>query len=437
MALGGGTWLKQNKVLPGSYINFVSAAKASSELSSRGIATMPLQLSWGPDGEIFTVTADDFRADCLKLLGYNYADGAMKPLRDLFTSIKTAHLFKLNSGGKKASNTYATAKYTGVRGNALKIVVEKNEAYSDGNQLYDVSTYLDTLCVDVQKGVLDATKLVENDYVTWLSAATLALTAGLPLTGGTDGTVSASTYQAYLDKAESFTFNTMGCTSTDETVKALFVAYNKRLRDEYGVKFQTVLFRCAADFEGIISIENGLKGDATDPSLVYWATGAEAGCAVNATLTNAAYTGEYVPNTDYTQAQLGAAIKAGKLMLHQVDSKVRVLSDVNTLQTFTSEKSSDFAGNQTVRVLDQIGNDIAVMFNTKYIGQPNDAAGRTALWGDIVKHHQKLQELRAIEGFNSKDVTVSKGDGKKDVVVSDAVMPINAMERLYMTVYVS
>ena len=28
MALGGGTWLVQNKVLPGTYINFVSAKRA-------------------------------------------------------------------------------------------------------------------------------------------------------------------------------------------------------------------------------------------------------------------------------------------------------------------------------------------------------------------------------------------------------------------------
>jgi len=33
MALGGGNFLVQNKVLPGSYINFVAAAKASAALS--------------------------------------------------------------------------------------------------------------------------------------------------------------------------------------------------------------------------------------------------------------------------------------------------------------------------------------------------------------------------------------------------------------------
>jgi len=47
MALGGGTFTAQNKVLPGTYINFVSAASANANLSDRGIATMPLELGRG------------------------------------------------------------------------------------------------------------------------------------------------------------------------------------------------------------------------------------------------------------------------------------------------------------------------------------------------------------------------------------------------------
>lgn len=46
MAFGGGTWITQNKVLPGAYINVVSAGIASAALSDRGIATMPLELDW-------------------------------------------------------------------------------------------------------------------------------------------------------------------------------------------------------------------------------------------------------------------------------------------------------------------------------------------------------------------------------------------------------
>ena len=55
---------------------------------------------------------------------------------------------------------------------------------------------------------------------------------------------------------------------------------------------------------------------------------------------------------------------------------------------------------------------------------------------DIVKHHTELQDIRAIENFSSENVTVEKGDTKKSVVVTDYVTPVNAMEQLYMTVYV-
>ena len=109
----------------------------------------------------------------------------------------------------------------------------------------------------------------------------------------------------------------------------------------------------------------------------------------------------------------------------------------NSFISITDEKSSDFSSNQTIRVLDQIANDIAVLFGKKYLGKvPNDAAGRISLWNDIVKHHTELQDIRAIENFSGENVTVEKGDTKKSVVVTDYVTPVNAMEQLYMTVYV-
>lgn len=90
-----------------------------------------------------------------------------------------------------------------------------------------------------------------------------------------------------------------------------------------------------------------------------------------------------------------------------------------------------------MRVLDQIGNDIASLFNTKYLGKvPNDNAGRISLWNDIVKHHQELEAIRAIENFEPDRLTVVKGDTKKAVVVTDYVTPVNAMAQLYMTVIV-
>lgn len=45
MALGGGTFTSQNKTLPGSYINFVSAARAQALMGERGTVTMGLELN--------------------------------------------------------------------------------------------------------------------------------------------------------------------------------------------------------------------------------------------------------------------------------------------------------------------------------------------------------------------------------------------------------
>lgn len=437
MAYGGGTFTVQNKILPGGYINFVSATNASATLSERGISTMPLSLHWGPSRTVMEVTSEGFAKHTKTLFGYGYTDDEMKPLRELFKNSRKAFLYRLNEGAA-AENKFAKAKYSGIRGNDLRIVVEKSDGAPSDTTLYDVSTYLGNSVVDVQKGIAKSADLVENDFVTFKSDVLLELTAGTPLTGGTDGEATSEDYQQYLDRMESYSYHAMGCDTTDDLIKELFAQYNKRMRNDHGVKFQLILHRYSkADFEGIISVENGLVGASDDPSAVYWLTGAEAGCMVNKSLTNRTYDGEYDIDADYTQSQLEESIQTGKLMFHRVGDEVRVLKDLNTFASVSDEKSRDFSNNQVIRVLDQIGNDIGVLFQTKYLGKiQNDNAGRISFWSDICQHHQKLETIRAIEDFDSQQVTVSAGDTKEAVVVSDQVKPISAMEQLYMTVVV-
>lgn len=437
MALGGGTFLTQNKILPGAYINFVSVAKASATLSDRGIATIPLDMDWGPENQVVTVELADFLKNSQKIFGYAYTAEKLKPMREIFKHAKTVYFFRLNASGVKAANTFATAKYPGTRGNSLRTVITANENSTTEAPLYDVATYLDTMQVDLQTGVSALSDLKPNDYVDWIAGATLSLTASLPLTSGTNGTVEDASYQTYLDKMEAYTFNAMGCPSNKATIAALFAAFCKRMRDDVGKKFQVVCFRNLADYEGVVSVKNTIAGETDDPALIPWVTGVVAGTAVNKSATNMDYDGEYSIDTDYTQTELENGIKEGSFMFHQVDEKVVVLEDINTFISVTDVKSSDFSSNQTIRVLDQIANDIAVLFGKKYIGKvPNDASGRVSLWNDIVKHHQELQNIRAIENFASDNVTVAQGDTKKAVVVSDYVTPVNAMAQLYMTVYV-
>ncbi len=433
--LGGGTFTVQNKILNGAYINFVSANKASANIADRGVVTMPLELDWGVDGAIFEVTPADFQKDSLKIFGYPFTHEKMRGLRDLFMNIKTLYAYKLTSGGIKATNAFATAKYCGIRGNDLKVVISANV---DEPSKFDVKLYMDTILVDEQVAVASAADLKDNDFVDWKAEAVLAVTASTALSGGTNGTVDGTAHQTYLDKIESYSYNTMGVVVTDDTTKNLYVAFVKRMREQVGSKFQCVLHNKDADYEGIINVKTNAVGSTSVADMVYWVTGAEAGCPINKTLLNVKYDGEFTVDVDHKQSVLESAMQNGEFMFHNVNGEIRVLADINSFVSGTDEKSVEIFGeNQCVRVMDQIANDIAVLFNTKYLGKvPNDAGGRISLWNDIVKHHNNLQDIRAIQEFSPDDVTVNQGDAKNSVVVGDAVTIIVGMAKLYMTVTV-
>lgn len=439
MALGGGTWLTQNKVLPGSYINFISAARASATLSDRGFAALPLAMNWGEEDKIITLELADLQKDSFNLLGYAYTDDNLRPLREIFKGAKTVYLYRINSGGNKASltsgNLTATAKYGGTRGNDISIVIEEN---IDEVGAFDVKTYVDGKLVDSQTGKLVA-DLVANHFVVFSGNGALVVAQGSSLIGGSNGTVDGTAYSDFLDAVEAFNFNILVYDGTDDLMKSLFVEFTKRMRDDHGVKFQTVVHKFnTADFEGVISVENKiLDAGLNEASLVYWVAGQEAGCPVNRSVTNKTYDGEFKVDVDYKQSALEAALKNGKFMFHKVGDKVNVLDDINTFVSFTVDKNEDFNNNQVIRVLDQIGNDIAVLFNTKFLGKvQNNDAGRIAFWNELVTYHREMQRIQAIENFEADDVVVEKGNDKKSVLVTDYVMPVSVMTKLYMTVIV-
>ena len=378
-------------------------------------------LDWGKDDEVITVTNEDFQKRSQKIFGYAYTDEQMKGLRDLFIGTQTLYTYRLNSGGVKASNEYATAVCSGIRGNDLKIVIQNNLDEAD---TWDVITYLGIDKVDTQT-VKSVKELNTNDFVTFKDDFTLAAVAGVALSGGTNGVTTNAAYQTYLDKI-------------------------KRLRDEIGIKFQLVLYNYTKpDYMGVISVKNKcLDGAAKDENgavvypdeaaAVYWTVGAQAGCAVNASVQNKVYSGEFELDVNYTQAELIAAIKDGEFVFHRVDSDIRVLEDINTMVTTTDTTGDVFKNNQTIRVIDELANSDAQLFNKKYLGVvPNDDAGRSALWVDLCKIRKQLEKIRAIENFNEMDVQVAQGDTKKVVVVMGAITVVNAMSKMYMTITIA
>lgn len=436
MALGGGSFTSMNKELPGSYINFVSAARATSNLTDRGVVALPFEFDWGPEGEVFTLNEIDFKEKSLRVLGYPYENDKLKGIREMFSNINTCHLYRLNSG-TKASNDLAEAKYTGARGNDLKVVIANSVDY-EGK--FEVSTILDYKVVDTQI-VGKPSELKANDFLTWKEIESLAATAATPLKGGeTTSNVTGESYQKCLDSLESYHFHTLGCLATTDEIKNIFISFIKRMRDEIGSKCQVVVYKNnTADYEGVISVENRVMDTNTlESSLVYWVTGISAGCAINKSNTNKTYDGEFDIDVNYNQLKLKEALKTGKFILHRVGDEVRVLEDINTFVSFSDSKNEDFASNQVIRVLDQIALDTARIFNNKYLGKiQNNPSGRISFWNDLVTHHQELQNIEAIEEFKEDDIDVLPGKDKKSVIVQDSVKVIQAMSKLYMTVSVA
>lgn len=442
MALGGGTWQSQNKILPGAYINFISKDRAGSALSERGVAAAPLTLSWGEEGAVMTVTAESFRADCKKLFGYAYDAPEMISLREIFRHAGRVYCYRLGAGTKAQTAKYGSAKYPGARGNAIKVTVAAN---ADDATLFDVVTFFDGAEADRQT-VKTFAGLEDNDYVVWASSGTLAADAGTAFSGGTDcAAITGEHYQAFLSAIEGYVFNALCCpvvptdASTKSTV-ALFVSFTERMRSEVGSKFQLCAIKPEADNEGVVGVLNSAVydgGDATG-ALAFWTTGALAAAEVGSSLTNSKYDGELTIATGYTQAALAEALSAGRFVFHSVGGDVRVLADINTLRTFTADKGEVFADNQTVRLCDGIAGDIAALFAERYSGMvPNDAAGRAALWNDTVKLMRRLEGLRAIEDFDPASVTVSAGDKKGAVRLDiDALKVVGAMSQLYMSVII-
>ena len=226
--LGGGNFTIQNKVFPGAYINFVSTATAGASMGSRGAVAIPMVFEWGPEREVFEVTAEDLPKKSKEIFGYAMEDTSMLPVRELFKNMTKGIFYRLNAGVHGA-NDYGTARYSGTRGNSLLTIITKNV---DDTSKFDVKTLFDGKEVDFQT-VSAAGDLKDNRYVTFKKEASLAETAGQPFTGGTNGAdVTGEDYAVFLDKIESSSFQILCCPSADDKVKALFTAFTKRMRDE-------------------------------------------------------------------------------------------------------------------------------------------------------------------------------------------------------------
>lgn len=231
--------------------------------------------------------------------------------------------------------------------------------------------------------------------------------------------------------------------TTHATEKVAIVTWIKAMRDDEGVCCTAVLANQTADSEAIINVTQGLKLSETESltaaEATAWVGGATAGASVTTSNTGKKVLGAIDVVPRMTRSEMEAAVTAGKLIF-KVDNaqNVTVVTDINSLTTTTTDKGDMFRKNRVIRVLDGIRNDIASIFEASYVGKTNNNAdGRLLLKSALVDYFTTLQNMGAIQNFETDNVAVEKGGAIDAVLVTAAIQPVDSVEKIYIQVNLS
>jgi len=437
--MGGGNWVTQNKVRPGVYINFKSQ-DIGSLLGNRGIVAMPLDLNWGAEQTVIEITKD---TDTLPLFGHILAN--IVGLREALKRATKVLAYRLNANtGVKANvttgNLVATAKYSGTRGNDLDIVI-----ISEGAGAFTVETYLGTTLVDSQSGAETVADLVNNNYVTFSGSGVLVATAGVSLASGTNASVVAGDHSNFRTAIEPYQWNVLALQGvTDSAIKSAYKLFIADLRDNQGFKVQMVVENySAADYEGVISVKNGvILADGTTltaKDCVAWVAGATAKAGTNESLTYDAYDDAIDVDTRYTNAQIISALESGEFLFVGKDNKARVEYDINTLVTFTVDKNDSFRKNRVIRALDGFANDSLKTAESYVIGKVNNNDdGRNVYKTMLIKYIDEKVANGTFTDFDaSTDLEILAGTSIDSILVNASLKPSDSMDKIFMTVSIN
>lgn len=205
--MAGGTWVDQNKVRPGVYINYKSAPASLATMGERGTVAIARVLDWGERGRWYTIAdpsecaqfghsiTDD---ECLFirqiLLGSNRTQGASKILLwSLETpTVGTTASFSFKNG--QQSDVTVSAKSDGSSGNNIAIAVTKS------GSKWKWTVYEGSVQVAEQDSLADLSNL-SSQIKTYISVSPSSGDAGttdssnIPktfLSGGSDGSAKAT-----------------------------------------------------------------------------------------------------------------------------------------------------------------------------------------------------------------------------------------------------
>lgn len=436
--MSGGTWEKQDKLRAGAYVNFKSKKNEESNVNERGIVGLPLILPFGPEKKIIEI---DNETDLLNIIGIENNDRSILMLQEALKKAKKVLLYRLNDGvkaNKALGGLTITSKWSGSKGNEIRVVIQTN-IYDE--TAFDVTTFLGETRVDIQT-VKNIEDLANNIFVEFTGTGALTLSAGIKLEGGEDKVATGKDYSDFLKELELYDFNTVAIPYDDKSTKLVVKEFIKRLRENEGRKVQAILPNFAeADYEGIISIKNGvyIKDNihVVNIEATAYVAALTASSGYSQSNTYAVYEGAINVDARYSDSEIKQIIKNGEIIFITNNKKVLIEQDINTLKNFKDNKKSDFRKNRVVRVLDGINDLIKNKWEENYIGKvSNNEDGRNLFKKDVLNILETLQAQGALENVTVEDIEVYSGKSKDAIVVNVNAQPIDSMEKIYMTVFI-
>lgn len=209
--MAGGTWIDQNKVRPGIYINYKSAPASLSVMGERGVVAIARQLDWCEKGRFYTI---EDPSDCAQL-GYSITDDAMLFVRQILlgsnrtsgaTKILIWSLSEISQSHAEGTSgaLKAIAVENGESGNELTVEITANGGHFDvvtkrGTTILDTQTLCDTVGDIEHNEYLDFSPAEGATSSSALTAGTITLSGAKSVIAKASATIGNLTATALYD----------------------------------------------------------------------------------------------------------------------------------------------------------------------------------------------------------------------------------------------
>lgn len=442
---GGNFDINVGKKRPGAYVNVGSKRQQKPTSSTRGIVVIPIiGYDWGPDAQFIKISAESPDGEIVKLGRSIYDDNdSMLLIRESLKNAITCYAYIINAGTKATATVEGlvmTAAYGGTRGNDIRVACVANT--SGG---FDVNVYLGTEAVETYTNLATVADLLaasEKEYVVFSAEsgeAALTAFAATTLTGGTNGEAANEKVSAFLDKSENVKWNTLCFPVTDDSLHAACIAKIKYLRENAGKWVQAVIPNCGSDYEGIINVTNSvILNDGTELTVAQacaWVAGATAAASKTESNTYKAYEGAVEVAGVKTNEESILAIENGEFFFTiSEEGNVVVEYDINSLHTFTTEKTADYAKNRVMRVYDSFAEDLALTFPpNKYDNSTEGWLVMEGLGRALLQNYADDGAIDNVDLDNDFFVDQSRSTGD-ETFFNVGLQAIDSAEKLYFSV---